>query len=219
LALSHVANRKYQSKVILYGSEKMTNNVIKLDSVHFSCNKIILQQYEKAKDKIGECTCRCGKEADNDTTVVFTVFKTAECWEPRRIEDGFTEEENLITAYICRASVYCKACADIYEVFSDLDYEDQMEIIIAKLEKSGVKMNIPCRPKSVEDKNRLVTYFINFIDYGPIDNEDEYYQACDEAEKDYNPTVAEKKDDKARGWMKAKRKFHEANQRLASNPR
>lgn len=202
--------------------EKEVKKEYKLDSVHFACHKIALQQYEKAKSRIGDYTCRCGKEADTDTTVVFTIFKTIESWEPRRIlPEGihsgidagsvFMENEYLNKVYICNAHVYCKACADTYEVFSDLDYEDQMEIIIGELEKSGVKMSMPCRPKCAEKKNLLVTYFINHVDYQPIDGEDEYYQACDEAEEDYGQEDAEEEEDDDRGWMKAWRKHNEAN--------
>ncbi|MFZ2497844.1 hypothetical protein [Methanosarcina sp.] len=175
---------------------------------HLVAQNIILQTFFEAQKRVGEARCECGNICVNDTLIMFSIFKTIESWSPRKVvEDSGSltmDDEFLNTVHLCHAAMYCRECDGLCDIYSSLDYEDQMEILIGQLEAVGIKMSMPCRPKCVENKNRLVTAFLL---NDCIEGEEEYYLATDEGYGSDDEKEPDEVDDT--GWKKAFGKFYE----------
>lgn len=179
---------------------------------HYVKENKIVQTYKDAKAKIGEFKCRCGAKAADNAKVTFDIFSTVEKWTPRTIIDEadgsfFLQDESLDTIYLCRANIQCETCKQSSAICSTLDYEDQMEVIIAELAKQDFLLNMSCRP-NVGGRFLLVTYFEFHNPF--IDGVEEYYQDCDqEYEHNCDDCDDDEEDEDEPGWKKAWYKYNE----------
>jgi hypothetical protein len=155
-------------------------------------NNLILQQYEDAKSRIGKHKCPYCQEGnvefDDDTTVLFIVFKKIEVFNPNRLvvyEDDDTlnyANAELFQICLCTAEVYCKKCGIAIPIYSYDRHIDQMQEIIdhLKLKEIDIPMSRPRNRKG--GPRELITYFR--IDYWSI--ADKYAEDLDDVGKVIN---------------------------------
>lgn len=122
-------------------------------------------------------------EFDDDTPVLFRIFKRIEVFKPNRYV-GFGDSlqynhAELCHVCLCTAQVYCKKCSHPMTIYFYKLFIDQMQEIIDHLKTKEIDISMP-RPRDLIYSHRELIIYFRIQDEGSC----KYYEDIDKDDEE-----------------------------------